>query len=668
MSERLGDSVLELRTDDRRYNRGMREAHQRARRLDSRFVGMGDSLGRVATQAIALGAVTFGGTAFVSGIVRARMELDRIDSTLRAGTGSREAAAREMAFVAAEAERLGLDLSTAALQFAQLTAAAKGTELAGQGAREIFTSVAEASTVLGLSADQASGALNAIQQMISKGTVSAEELRGQLGERLPGAFQMAARSMGVTTRELGQMLQRGEIMAEDLLPRLAAEMRASFGPQVPAASRTLRAEFARLQTQVTLLQGELGDGAEDGLSGAARGAADALEALRTASEGISDDQSIINWAAATATAITSVADVARTTLFVLDNGFTSLGTRLGGLAAAARKAAEGDMESARVIMAEMRRDLAGLEQEIADFDSDAFRQRMLDILAGTEDPLQPIDTSAFPERRGTTGDGLTPIDTAGMEEQRRSMKGLNSVFREAQRIYEATRRPAEAYADEIERLIEHLDAGTIDQETFRRAVAQAGEQFVRASGEAEKASEEMSVFAQEAARNIQSSFADFLFDPLDEGFEGMVEGFARAIQRMLAEAAAARILEGMFGEDGGLGSFLSGFMPSFGGGRALGGRVSAGVPYVVGERRPEMFVPDSAGRIQPRISGGGTSIEIFDQRGAGAPPIEIEKIMRNGQEAQRMTIRSEVAGMVGDGSMSQLFRAHGFGINHRGHR
>ena len=41
---------------------------------------------------------------------------------------------------------------------------------------------------MGLSADQTSGVLLALQQMISKGTVQAEELRGQLGERLPGAL------------------------------------------------------------------------------------------------------------------------------------------------------------------------------------------------------------------------------------------------------------------------------------------------------------------------------------------------------------------------------------------------------------------------------------------------------------------------------------------------
>ena len=39
--------------------------------------------------------------------------------------------------------------------------------------------------------------------------------------------------------------------------------------------------------------------------------------------------------------------------------------------------------------------------------------------------------------------------------------------------------------------------------------------------------------------------------------------------------------------------------------RAQGGPVSAGTPYIVGENRPELFVPDSAGRILPRVPSSG---------------------------------------------------------------
>jgi hypothetical protein len=48
----------------------------------------------------------------------------------------------------------------------------------------------------------------------------------------------------------------------------------------------------------------------------------------------------------------------------------------------------------------------------------------------------------------------------------------------------------------------------------------------------------------------------------------------------------------------------------FGGGRAMGGPVSARTAYVVGERGPELFVPGSSGSIIPNGMGGGTTINL----------------------------------------------------------
>jgi phage-related protein len=49
----------------------------------------------------------------------------------------------------------------------------------------------------------------------------------------------------------------------------------------------------------------------------------------------------------------------------------------------------------------------------------------------------------------------------------------------------------------------------------------------------------------------------------------------------------------------------------FGGGRANGGPVSSGTSYVVGERGPELFVPNTSGKIIPNGgSGGGSTINL----------------------------------------------------------
>jgi len=167
-------------------------------------------------------------------------------SSLTAATGSQAQAAKEINFVRLEANRLGLELSALLPQYTQLAAASKGTVLEGQATRDIFSSVSEAAKVMQLSADDSAGALRAISQIMSKGTVQAEELRGQLGERIPGAFQIAARAMGVTTEELNKMLQTGSVLAEDLLPRFGDELRKSVSGGLPQAVGDVTASVSRM--------------------------------------------------------------------------------------------------------------------------------------------------------------------------------------------------------------------------------------------------------------------------------------------------------------------------------------------------------------------------------------------------------------------------------------
>ena len=203
---------------------------------------------RIALVSLSIAALVIGAIKLAGAMIRTNVVMAQIINSLKVATGSAEGAAREFKFVVETAQDLALNLPVVAVQFAQLAAAARGTTLEGEGVRKIFTAMSKASLVLSLSADQTRGAFRALQQMISKGTVQAEELRGQLGERLPGAFQIAARAMGVTTRELGKLMEQGLIRASELLPKLAEEMEKTFDPQVADAIDTWTAATNKLAT------------------------------------------------------------------------------------------------------------------------------------------------------------------------------------------------------------------------------------------------------------------------------------------------------------------------------------------------------------------------------------------------------------------------------------
>jgi chemotaxis protein histidine kinase CheA len=168
-------------------------------------------------------------------------------------------------------------------------------------------------------------------------------------------------------------------------------------------------------------------------------------------------------------------------------------------------------------------------------------------------------------------------------------------------IYEATRTPLERYTAQVRELIA-LRAHGLDQDTFVRAILQAQEGLENLSAKTEETTEEMSEFGKQAAGNLQTHFADFLFDPFAGGLKGMLSGFEATLRRMAAEAAATQLFESLGGQ-GGVAGVIGGIAAAFGF-RQHGGPVAAGMPYWVGEGgRRELFVPDRAGRVVPEGRG-----------------------------------------------------------------
>lgn len=189
------------------------------------LAGKGDTLSSALSKAF--GAVS--ATLIISAFIDANVAAERFELTMKTLTGSQTAAGAEFEYVKGVANRLGLELFATADAYGQLFAATNGTNLAGQATRDIFEAVARAMAALGKSSSDTEGALLAISQMVSKGTVSMEELRGQLGERLPGAFQAAAASMGLSTTELDKLVSSGKLATDDFLPKFAAQLNKSFG-------------------------------------------------------------------------------------------------------------------------------------------------------------------------------------------------------------------------------------------------------------------------------------------------------------------------------------------------------------------------------------------------------------------------------------------------------
>ena len=133
-----------------------------------------------------------------------------------------EGAKRATEFVKNLANNTGVDQIETLSSFAKFSAGAG--DMNTDQKESLFSNVIGTSRLMGLSTDEINGILKAFEQMASKGKIQAEELRGQLGDRMAGAFQLFARSLGMTTEQLDAAMKNGKVLSKDVLPKVSAEM------------------------------------------------------------------------------------------------------------------------------------------------------------------------------------------------------------------------------------------------------------------------------------------------------------------------------------------------------------------------------------------------------------------------------------------------------------
>ena len=127
-------------------------------------------------------------------------------------------------FVKELSQKYGQDLIVLTHEYAQFTAAADGCGMSLENQRVLYEALVRAAATFHMSEDKTRDMMVAVTQMMSKGKITAEELRRQLGNHLPGAFNLMAKAAGVSTGELEKMMKNGNAIATELLPKFAVEL------------------------------------------------------------------------------------------------------------------------------------------------------------------------------------------------------------------------------------------------------------------------------------------------------------------------------------------------------------------------------------------------------------------------------------------------------------
>ena len=181
------------------------------------------------------------------------------------------------------AKKYGLEINALTGNYAKFTAAASISGMSMQEQRKIFESLSRAATAFGMSADDSNGVFLALSQMMSKGKISSEELRLQMGERLPIALQAMAKAAGTSVAGLDRLMKEGKLLSAEVLPKFADALNEMI-PNVDTDN--LETSLNRLQNVFTKLVNETDiqgkyKGLIDWLTGYVKKATDNIQSVIT---------------------------------------------------------------------------------------------------------------------------------------------------------------------------------------------------------------------------------------------------------------------------------------------------------------------------------------------------------------------------------------------------
>ena len=154
-------------------------------------------------------------------------------------------------------EELNVPQEDAVRGITRLSAAVKGAGGPITDAETTFRNVTAAIKATGGSTEDVKGAITAMVQVFSKGKVSAEELSGQLGERLPGAVTLFAKANKMTLPELQKNLKAGTVGLNELM-NFIQQLGIEFDGTAKKISNSNEEAGARLSVTIRDMQADIG--------------------------------------------------------------------------------------------------------------------------------------------------------------------------------------------------------------------------------------------------------------------------------------------------------------------------------------------------------------------------------------------------------------------------
>jgi tape measure domain-containing protein len=208
----------------------------------------------------------------VKNIFQTTKELQSLDLALKMVSETQDRYAANTSFVRELSERWGIEIKGLTEQFTQFYVNAKG-KLSEDAIRKSFEGIAKAGAVMGISIDKQNDAFYAFNQMLSKGTVQAEELKKQLGNALPGAIKAATMAyqelnpnLKVTEQMMLDQMKAGKLVSTEMVPAIIRAYEKLYGIENVNKVDTLAAAQNRLSNSWTAMVKAMNEGSTSGVS------------------------------------------------------------------------------------------------------------------------------------------------------------------------------------------------------------------------------------------------------------------------------------------------------------------------------------------------------------------------------------------------------------------
>ncbi|KGJ23759.1 tape measure protein [Paracoccus sanguinis] len=191
----------------------------------------------------------------------ARLKEQTIFTLSASVQGDMAKAAADFDYLAASADKYGFAITGVADSYGKLANTARGMGRKEKDLRSLWEGVLSAGRVYNLSDDKMGDAMRALTQMLSKGQVMSEELKGQLAEALPNAYIDFAAAQGYgldRLQDFAKDLEGGKFGAEAVI-KYGEYVRTKFAGDIARASDTLNAQLAKLKNTIFDARNDLAD-------------------------------------------------------------------------------------------------------------------------------------------------------------------------------------------------------------------------------------------------------------------------------------------------------------------------------------------------------------------------------------------------------------------------